>query len=299
MTSILLAFPLADAAQLPAPAWWLARIFVFLLGLTVGSFLNVCIYRLPRELSIISPPSHCPACGTRLSGMELIPLVSQLALRGRCRHCGAPISFRYFAVELVTALVFLGLFVAHGPSASFLAYATFAACLIAIFFIDLEHMLIPDQLVIAGLACGLALDVYHIGISHELPRLPLPFTSWRLPLPASVQGIILGYLVFVAIELFSRVLFRKEGMGGGDMKLAAAIGAVLGPGLAGLSFILAVFSGAVLGGTLLAVLGRKRIEYMPFGPFMAVWALAISFSPSLASAWARAAWGWWLSSLSG
>jgi leader peptidase (prepilin peptidase)/N-methyltransferase len=279
-------------------------IFALLLGLVIGSFLNVCIWRMPREESIVLPPSHCPKCGQRLSWWENIPLFSFLLLKGRCRKCKVKISWRYFLVELLTGVAFVAVWWAWFLDPKYVwnlpAYLIFTACLIAIFFIDLEHMIIPDELVIAAAAAAVIKaggEFFGLGggLADALLRIPIPGTEISFPFPTFLAGAILGVAVFVGIELFSRLLFRKEGMGGGDMKLAGAIGALLGPATALLSFGLAVLAGAALGVVLIISRLRKRVDYIPFGPFMVVTAFALMVAPVPIRNAATSAWSWWMS----
>ncbi len=281
----------------------IAAITFFVLGTVVGSFLNVCIHRLPRGESIVNPPSHCPACGHRLAPRDLVPLVSFLALGRRCRYCGERIGWRYFIVECVTAFSFLAAWLtsqdvwsAGAPAIAHLgAKLVFSAILIAVFFIDIEHMIIPDELALTGLGVGVALDVADILLWHRpLWALHLPWSSWVVSVPRSVAGIAVGALFFLAVEGLSLLIFRKEGMGGGDLKLGAAIGALLGPALALLSFALAVVAGAVVGSGLILARVRKRQEYIPFGPFLAVAGFAVMLLPgAIGSALLRAYHAWY------
>jgi leader peptidase (prepilin peptidase)/N-methyltransferase len=263
---------------------YLAGAFVFVLGAAVGSFLSVCVHRLPKEESIARPArSYCPACRTPLGALDLVPLVSFLALRARCRHCGARISWRYFALELVTGLLFAGAFFSRGGlSASSLdlvelgADLVFIAILVAAFFIDLETMLIPDELTVAGMGVGVAANLAVIIFwGKGLSRLTDPATGWSFRVPASIIGLIVGGAIFLAMELFSELVFKKEGMGGGDMKLAAALGSRFGVGPLLVSVGMAVVLGAVVGVGLIVAQRRKRKEYIPFGPFLAIAGLAM------------------------
>ena len=259
-----------------------AYVAVFALGCAVGSFLNVCIYRMPRDRSVVAPPSHCPHCGVRLRGIDLIPLLSFLALGRKCRRCGGPISWRYFGVELLTGLIFLAVWLACGPRPEVLACWVFAAVVVAVVFIDIDHMIIPDKLVAAGVAAA-ALGA---GLSLAAqPRFVEPLGFARLagaaaPLVRFVAGGAVGLVTFVFIRAFSEVLFRREGMGLGDVKLAGAIGGMLGPSLALLSFALAIAVGAILGVGLMALRLRRRMEYLPFGPFLAASALVAMLAPA-------------------
>jgi leader peptidase (prepilin peptidase)/N-methyltransferase len=272
----------------PPAANAVIAVFAFVLGTVVGSFLNVCIWRMPRDESIVQPPSHCPKCNTRLTVVDLVPLVSFLALGRKCRHCGAPISWRYFVVEAVTGLAFLAVWLSHGLHLDTLAFFAFAAILVGVFFVEIEPdpehpgelaMIIPNEFVIAGLVVGLARD--GVGLALGKPfGIDIPLTNVYLPIPESVAGIVLGAVVFVLIDLFSRLVFRKEGMGLGDVKLGAAIGAVLGPWAALISFAGAVALGAAIGIGLIVARTRRRDQYIPFGPMMAVSAFVVSLWPA-------------------
>lgn len=254
---------------------WLGVSIAFIYGAVVGSFLNVCIWRLPRDESIIRPSSHCPQCDTPLRVRDLIPMVSFLAQRGRCRYCGASIRWRYFSVELLTAVYFGVLYLRYGFGLDFLAYALFGASLIAIFFIDLEHWIIPDQLSVFGIAVGLSRDGIGLALRTREPyRIPFPGVESGLPVPQSIAGILVCGGIFLAIAVVSYYVFKKEGLGGGDIKLAAAIGANLALGHALLSFFLAVAVGSIIGVALIALGKKSRKDYVPFGPMMVAGALA-------------------------
>ena len=251
---------------------------VFALGSVVGSFLNVCIYRLPRDRSVVAPPSHCPQCGARLRAVDLVPLLSFLALGRKCRFCGGAISWRYFAVEFTTGVVFVAAWFASGQSIQVVPYWVFAAAIIAVVFTDLDHMIIPDGLVIVALAAAVLSEAIAV-VSGQAQLLSVPIWGTDLALPRVIAGGLVGLAVFVGVRAFSQLLFRREGMGLGDVKLAGAIGAMLGTGMALLSFGVAVAAGAVLGLLLIALRVRRRMEYLPFGPFLAVAALASLLAP--------------------
>lgn len=287
--------PLADVFRMAGPRA-IFDVTVFALGCAVGSFLNVCIYRMPRDRSVVSPPSHCPQCGARLGTVDLVPLLSFLALGRKCRHCGGAISWRYFVVELMTGLAFVVVWETGGFGLQQLPYLIFAAVVIAVIFTDLDHMIIPDKLVVAALVAALLTGA----IVAATGRVPLRCCPVDLPahLTALVRfaaGGLVGFGLFVAIRGFSQLLFRREGMGFGDVKLAGAIGAMLGPGLALLSFAVAIVAGAVLGLALLALRLRRRMEYLPFGPFLAASALVTLVAPEALRATAREAYVRWLS----
>jgi leader peptidase (prepilin peptidase)/N-methyltransferase len=264
----------------------------FVLGCVVGSFLNVCIYRLPRDRSVVAPPSHCPQCGARLRALDLIPVISFLALGRKCRQCGGPIPWRYALVELLTGAVFVAVLAAYGATWQAVPAWIFASVLLAVIFTDLDHMVIPDGLVIAGVAAGALGE--GLLVAGGQPLLSVKFPGAELALPRLVAGGAVGLVVFSFMRGFSQLLFRREGMGLGDVKLAGAIGAMLGPGLALLSFGLAVATGAVLGILLLVLRLRRRMEYLPFGPFMAVAALIALLAPRGLAAAAATIYEKWL-----
>lgn len=235
------------------PDWYIGLV-VFLYGAVVGSFLNVLIYRLPRGLSIVKPRSHCPNCKTELGAKDLVPLLSFLWQRGRCRYCGARISWRYFWVELTTGLLFWGIYWRYGWSWDTLFYVLFAAALIAAFFIDLEHFLIPDGLNVLMLVLGIARNL--MLIAEGDPQAWVLVGGWRLPY--ALVGAVVCTAVFATIALMGRVMFRKDALGFGDVKLARAIGAMIPLKLALLAFAGAVALGAVVGGLLVVLTLKQR-----------------------------------------
>lgn len=229
----------------------------FLIGTFFGSFLNVVVYRLPRGMSLWQPPSHCPRCEHRLGVADLVPLFSLLFSRGRCRHCGNPVGWRYFVVELLTGLVWAGFWwrflVVGSDPLSFLMFAGFGCVLLAALFIDLEHYIIPDSLNAWLLPFAIGLNVHQIASGAR---------GWvqigGVALPSALGGYLVGWGVLFAIGFFGRLFLRRDAMGHGDIKLARGIGAMLGPGLALGAFALAIVAGAVLGAA--QVLARRRME---------------------------------------
>lgn len=257
---------------------WLGIVIAFIYGTVVGSFLNVCIWRLPRDESIVHPGSHCPQCDTLLRAWDLVPLFSFLAQRCKCRYCGMPISWRYFGVELLTGVYFAVAYYWFGWGVDFLAYALFGAALIAVFFIDLEHWIIPDQLSLFGIGVGLAHDGIGIAMrSHKLYSMPVPGLGREIPLPQSIVGILVCGGSFLAVAIICFYIFKKEAIGGGDIKLAAAVGANLALGHAVLSFFLAVTLGSVIGIALIIAKIKTRKDYVPFGPMMVAGAMIAMF----------------------
>ncbi|MDW8290458.1 MAG: prepilin peptidase [Armatimonadota bacterium] len=235
------------------PEWYIGLV-VFIYGTVVGSFLNVLIYRLPRGLSIIKPRSHCPNCATELRARDLVPLLSFLWQRGRCRYCGARISWRYFWVELATGLLFLGVYWRYGWSWDTLFYLLFAAALVAAFFIDLEHFLIPDGVNVFMFALGILRNV--VLIAQGDPQAWVVVAGWKLPY--ALVGSVVCTAIFATIAVMGRVMFRKDAMGFGDVKLARAIGSLLPLNLALLAFAGAVALGAVVGGALVLLSAQKQ-----------------------------------------
>lgn len=289
---------------------WLGGLIAFIYGAAIGSFLNVCIYRIPEEQSIVTPPSHCPKCNNKLKAVDLVPLLSFLMLGRKCRYCGAPISWRYFTVELITGLLFVGTYLrCQGFTIDFFVYALFICALLIAFFVDLDKFIIPDQVVIFGLILGLAKDIAHI-IAGNANLLYIPMASGgEFPMLPSIAGAVVCAGVFYLIAYIGYFIFRPRGqaeddseaeeyegaLGGGDINLAAAIGAVVGIMPALVSFFIAVVVGSIAGVTILILRNRAkkgahwRTE-IPFGPHMVIGALAVI----LASPQIGALWHWWV-----
>jgi leader peptidase (prepilin peptidase)/N-methyltransferase len=236
-------------------------LLAFLLGTVIGSFLNVCIWRLPQGESVVYPPSRCPACGTHIRARDNIPVLGYLLLHGRCHSCGGRISLRYPAVELLTGLAAMLLLFHFGPSPPLAAYGVFVGALIVITFIDIDHQIIPDVISLPGIAIGLTCSVLGYGV----------------PLLDSVVGVLLGggllYLVAVGYHAWT----GREGMGGGDIKLLAMIGAFLGWRGVLVTLLLGSFTGAILGIVLIAARGADSRLPIPFGPFLALGAVCALF----------------------
>lgn len=180
-------------------------------GAVVGSFLNVCIYRLPEEQSIVSPPSHCPRCDVKLRAADLVPLLSFLFLGRKCRYCGAPISWRYFAVELVAGLLFVAIYLTQGAfTIDFFVYVVFVSALVVAFLVDMDRLIIPDQAVIVCIAAGIAGDVAHlIAGDAQFPQLALG-AGTELPMFPSVIGMVVCAGVFYLIAYIGYFAFRPR-----------------------------------------------------------------------------------------
>jgi len=232
---------------------------VALLGLAIGSFLNVVILRLPRGGSLISPGSRCPSCGYALGPADNIPVVSYLALGGRCRRCRARIGVRYPLVELVTAAVFVAHYLVFGWTPLLAVRLLFAASMVALFAIDLEHHLLPDAITLPGLGVGLVASLF---------------------LPPGIRDSLIGMLAGGGVLwLIGEAYYRyagEEGMGGGDVKMLAMVGAFLGWQLVIVTLVFSSVAGAVIGMVVIAV-KRGGMKYaLPYGTFLAIAALVAS-----------------------
>lgn len=269
--------------------WWL-WVLVGALGAVIGSFLNVVIYRLPQRQSLVLPPSHCFSCGEQLGLIDLIPVLSYLLLRGRCRHCGHRFSPRYALVEATTAGLALAAVYLNGPTP--VAAGLFLACcaLLVAIFVDIDHMIIPDQVPLLLVGLGLVFDAYRLITQGREAAIAysqnLGGTDYVVYLPVSVVGALLGGGVFLVIGWgFERVMGRPS-LGMGDVKLAAGVGALLGPGYPFLAFfLLAMVSGAVISVGLILLRLRRRDQYIPFGPMLAAAAIAMLLWPDVLTPW--------------
>jgi leader peptidase (prepilin peptidase)/N-methyltransferase len=235
--------------------------FAFIFGVVVGSFLNVCIFRMPAKTSIIKPLSQCPHCHHPIRLYDNIPLISYIVLRGKCRDCGGKISWQYPLVELITALLSLLLFLKFGLTLIFLTFFIFTAVLIVIAFIDFDHQIIPDVLTIPGIPVFFLLAVFVV----------------KVPWLEALIGLLIGGGVLFAIAFVYELLTKREGMGGGDIKLLAMIGGFLG--WKSLIFILlfSSFSGVIVGITAMIIKKQDTKYAVPFGPFLSAAAVAYLF----------------------
>jgi leader peptidase (prepilin peptidase) / N-methyltransferase len=256
----------------------IAKIIVFMFGSIVGSFLNVCIHRMPKGESVVWPRSHCPKCQKRIPGYDNIPFLSFILLGGKCRFCKGKISLRYPLVELLTAILMVALFNLFGLSYNFFLYMVMLWGLIIATFVDISHRIIPDEVSVGGMIIGFIM-VSVTGFSFG----PLKFTF--IPMLRSLLGIIVGggiiYLTGVIFDLVYFKLLKRpaingetESMGGGDVKLLAMIGAFMGWKLALLTFFLAPFLGIIIG---IINLVTKKDHTIPYGPFLSIAALVTLF----------------------
>jgi leader peptidase (prepilin peptidase) / N-methyltransferase len=236
-------------------------VVVALFGAVIGSFLNVCIYRLPRHESIVWPGSRCPSCGGAIAWYDNIPLLSYLLLRGRCRNCRVPITMRYPLIEGANAAGYVTILWFFGESWTSVLYCVLFSALLVVTGTDLTHKIIPNVVTVPGIVLGL------FGAATVLPVGPVN----------AFLGVVVGGGILWALAWASPYLFGKEGMGGGDIKLLAMIGAFLGWKPALLTIMIGSLTGSVIGISLIAFRFMKRDEYIPFGPFLVLGAVISMF----------------------
>jgi leader peptidase (prepilin peptidase)/N-methyltransferase len=241
-----------------SPAFVISVAFIF--GAVIGSFLNVCIYRLPQHESIAFPASHCRSCTAPLAWHDNLPLVSYLLRRGRCRFCGISFSGRYFVVELITALLAVLLVYRFGLTFTAFGYFIFSAALVVITFIDLDHQIIPDVISLPGIIVGIVFSLVS------------PITLWD-----SLIGAVVGAGILWAVFWGYYFLTHEEGIGGGDVKLLAMIGAFLGWQAIFFTLFCASFIGAVVGLIIMRIRHADGKMALPFGPFLSLGALCYLF----------------------
>ncbi len=257
---------LSKVPAMSNPIMWF---IIFCAGLCVGSFLNVCISRVPEGLSIVRPASRCPSCGHVLRFYDNIPLISYLLLGARCRSCHVFISPRYPAVELLTGAMAVFVLLKYGPDISALIYFFFISSLIVVTFIDIDYQIIPDKISLAGIAAGLAVS---------------PLLS-QITFTESLIGAISGGGSLFAVAMGYYLLTGKEGMGGGDIKLLAMIGAFTGWQGVIFTVFAASATGTVIGLVLMAAAGRNMKFAVPFGPFLSLGAIAYLFFGQIVIHW--------------
>ena len=227
-------------------------VIIFILGLIVGSFSSVCVYRIPKNESIIFPASRCPKCSSPIKPVDNIPLLSYILLKGRCRNCGNKISTQYPIVEFLTGLIYLIICLIYGLSIQSLIYIILSSALIIIAFIDLNEQIVPDVISLPGIAIGFIISFF------------VPYISFI----NSALGVLVGGGIILIIALGGSTIFKKEAIGGGDVKLAAMIGAFLGWRYIIISLFLGFFLGALAGIVLILSKIKSREDTVPFGPFI-------------------------------
>jgi len=254
--------------MLASPFWGTYfALLSFFFGACIGSFLNVCIYRIPREESVVKPRSHCPHCGRLIAWYDNIPLISWIALRARCRYCHMRISARYVIVELLVAVLFLWLWLMyHETPLVMLVYWLVTCGLVLGTFVDLEHLIIPDRVTLGGIVAGLVLSPLAPALHHT--------TSWQTSLLRSVIGLVVGWGSLWLVRQLGQLAFKKEAMGFGDVKLLGAMGAFFG--WQGVLFIIIAssFAGSIVGVSMIFFGGKEWQSRIPYGPYLALAAIA-------------------------
>ncbi|PRX31140.1 leader peptidase (prepilin peptidase)/N-methyltransferase [Orenia metallireducens] len=232
----------------------LTSVIIFILGLIIGSFLNVVIYRVPEGESIVFPASHCPNCQTNLKIRDLVPVVSFLFSGAKCRYCKEKISWQYPLVELLTGIIFLLLYWKYNLNIQFLSYLILSSLLITVSVIDFKYLIIPNQINYFGIIIGFILSIFFLN--------------------QSIYSVLLGILIPAAILLLIAII-SKGGMGMGDVKLIAMVGAFLGAKYGVAAIFLGAFIGSVVGGGLMLTGVKGRKDRIPFGPFISMGALVM------------------------
>ncbi len=240
----------------------LIALYVAVLGLIVGSYLNVVIYRLPRGISTVLPRSRCPGCGAAIRARDNVPVFSYLLLRGRCRSCGTKISWRYPLVEAATALLFVACLFRFGLTVEALVAVVFSCLMLALALIDYDHMILPDRITLPGIVLGLAVQ---------------PWIHW-VGLVASVLGVLLGAGILLAVWGAWYLIRKEEGMGLGDVKMLALIGAFLGWKGVLVALFCGALAGSVVGIALMRWGSHDMRSKLPFGTFLALGGLIALFA---------------------
>jgi leader peptidase (prepilin peptidase)/N-methyltransferase len=253
-----------------------------LAGSLFGSFLNVCIYRIPRDLSVIAPRSFCPECGERINWRHNIPVVSYFVLRGRCRSCAKRIAVRYPIVELATAILFALTAAEYGWTLATLKWCVFEALLLALFWTDLEERILPDELTLGGIVAGLIFAVL-IPVPSIMANLLLPATKvvWRSLLDAVFGAALLAGPIWALGALYARIR-KREGLGLGDVKLLAFIGVFLGPDKGLSALLVGAVGGAIVGLAYILIARKSASSYeLPFGTFLCASAMLVPLAGRL------------------
>ncbi len=237
----------------------LVNLFIFLTGSIIGSFLNVCIARLPKEESVVFPSSHCPKCNKNIRPIDNIPIISYLFLLGKCRFCQKTISFRYPLVELLSGVGFIFLYISTSSLPEFIFWSLIYFLFIIAFFTDLEEQIIPDEVIIIGLISGLI------------------FMYFRGAIVDSILGAAYGVTMFFLIAKIAKFIAKKDALGFGDVKLGAMIGAIFGVAGFWNTFMWSYLIGAAISILLLVTKIKKTGDYIPFGPFLILGAIITYF----------------------
>jgi leader peptidase (prepilin peptidase) / N-methyltransferase len=250
-----------------------AYLFVIAFGLVIGSFLNVLIHRVPLGKSVVRPSSRCPGCHESIRPWHNVPVVSFLLLRGKCAYCGRPISWRYPLVELSTALLFFLLFTKYGFSAPFVINAVLVSLVLVLMLIDLSHRLLPNVITFPGMLFGLAVSPLQSNVFFHTD-VQAPYSPEPLNYIYSAVGIVLGGGILLVVAKVYLMLRKIEGLGLGDVKMMAMVGAFLGWRYAWLSIFLGSFLGALIGSVYIYLWQRGSRYELPFGSFLGIGAIS-------------------------
>jgi leader peptidase (prepilin peptidase) / N-methyltransferase len=244
-------------------------LLVFAFGSVIGSFLNVCIYRIPRDLSVVFPSSRCTSCNNPVRPWDNIPIFSYFILKGKCRYCKERFSARYPLVEALNAFIYVAILWRYGWEWNTPIYFVLVSSLIVITFIDIDFQIIPDRITLTGIPLGLICGSF---------ILPDPFLrASDLGFKSSIIGAVSGFAFYYMVAFLSLKILKKEGMGGGDIKLMAMVGAFMGWKAVILTTFLGSLSGSIIGLMFMIIKGKGRGTLIPFGPFLALGAAVTLF----------------------
>ncbi|HBY64150.1 MAG TPA: prepilin peptidase [Solibacterales bacterium] len=258
----------------------LEAILAVVAGLLIGSFLNVCVYRLPRDLSVVTPKrSYCPRCEEVIAWYDNVPLLSWILLRGRCRHCGQGIPARYLLVEAATGALFLSAVLVHGWTSAGLKYCLFAALQVGLIFSDLEERILPDEMTLGGALAGLAFAPFVLLDSGAIFMVTslLGVAPWVASVSESIGGAVITAGALYAVGRLYSLVRKRDGLGLGDVKMVGMIGAFLGLSGSLLTLIVGSTLGSVVGLVYIAITKRDSSTYeLPFGSFLGVAAVLVA-----------------------
>lgn len=245
-------------------------IIVFILGLVLGSFANVCIYRMPRDLSVLKPNSHCTNCNKFIKWYDNIPILSYIFLRGKCRNCGSKISVLYPTIELVCGLLFLSMYFLYGFSFMLIPFCLFVFSLLVITVIDFQFQIIPDEISFFLIIFGFLVSFFNTNLGETI--------STRLL--NSFLGVLAGGGFLLLVAIVGKWIFGKDAMGGGDIKIMAGVGAFVGWDKVLFAIFIACVLGSIVGVSLILLKKINKKQEIPFGPYLAISSYLVLFLPS-------------------
>ena len=245
-------------------------VIVAIFGIFIGSFLNVCIVRLPKEESIVFPSSHCVSCNHKLGFWDLIPVFSYIFLGGKCRYCGEKVSKRYILIELLTGLLVGFAFYRYGFSIDFFGVSSLILILIVVSFIDLEHQIIPDEVVLVGIVVGIILIIYNFFGSVSLYK----DRNWYNPL---IGGVLASGILYIVSKVTKIIYKTEDTIGLGDVKLFIPIGLILGYRLVIVAFLIAVLIAGIYGIVIILIDKKNKKKLVPFAPFISIGSIISAF----------------------